>query len=200
VGLAYPRRASRGDPQGGWTTQTYHGKEELMSVRKLIPVAGLVFALAALAPAWALAKKGGTDRPIKGTVSGAATTTPTSETTGDYFQESAGVASHVGKYTREVVGTYEVTGTEPGFVFIHGEGEFTVVAANGDELDGYFEFDGVVDLSTGIRTSTVQAEFQGGTGRFADASGEATEEDVITPTETPGEGHITGTFKGHVSY
>jgi hypothetical protein len=171
-----------------------------MSMRKLIALAGLLLAVGALTPASALAKKGGTHRPIKGTVSGTATTTATSPTTGDYFQDSKGVGSHVGKYTREVVGTYEVTGTEPGFVFIHGEGEFTVVAANDDELDGYFEFDGVVDLSTGIRTSTVQAEFEGGTGRFADATGEATEQDVITPTETPGEGHLTGTFKGHVSY
>jgi hypothetical protein len=172
----------------------------VISMRKPIPLVGLLLAVVALSPASGLAKRGGTHRPIKGTVSGTATTTPTSPTTGDYFQESKGVGSHVGKYTREVVGTYEVTGSEPGFVFIHGEGEFTVVAANGDELDGYFEFDGVVDLSTGIRTSTVQAEFEGGTGRFADASGEATEEDVITPTQTPEEGHITGKFKGLVSY
>ena len=41
-----------------------------MSIRKLITLAGLALAVVAIGPASALANAGGTDRPVKGTISG----------------------------------------------------------------------------------------------------------------------------------
>jgi hypothetical protein len=169
-----------------------------MSIRKLIPLAGLVLAIAALAPASALAKKGGTDRPMKGTVSGTTITSPFPP--GEYFQEATGVGTHVGKYTRTSEGKYEITGAELPLVFVHGEGDFTMVAASGDDLYGSFEFDATVDTAIEVRTSTFQSCFEGGTGRFADAEGCVTEEEVVVPLPTPGQASVDGTFTGRISY
>jgi hypothetical protein len=163
-----------------------------MSIRKLIPLAGLVLALAALTPASVPAKNGGTHkRPMKGAISGTSTTTPTSPTTGELTHDVIGVGTHLGKFTRHVEGTYEVTGSEP--TTLAGKGRFIVVAANGDKLCGRFRFTGVLSSPT-TRTSTVYGRFTGGTGRFADAHGFVKEEDVVTNS------HIEGTFRGWISY
>jgi hypothetical protein len=169
-----------------------------MSILKLMPLAALALAIAALTPASALAKKGGTDRPIRGTVSG--TTITSASPPGDYFQEATGIGSHVGRFTRTLEGHYENTGAELPLVFVHGEGDFKMVAASGEELDGLFDLDAINNTATEVRTSTIHLCFEGGTGRFADADGCVTEEEVVIPLPTPGQASVEGTFTGQISY
>jgi hypothetical protein len=99
--------------------------------------------------------------------------------------ESAGTASHLGKFTR----------TE--HVFIDGfdiSGTIVFTAANGDQLRATFE---------GGFTSPTTAEgtyaFVGGTGRFEHATGTA--DFAATTAVTPdGVTHVAVTFDGELSY
>ncbi|HEY6654244.1 MAG TPA: hypothetical protein VI028_08970 [Solirubrobacterales bacterium] len=165
-----------------------------MPKHRAIITASLVLALAALVPASALAKAGGTDRPVKGTTLGEITAAvPALDITTDV----SGVMTHLGKYTSHFEGTAEIVGGRT-----LGEGTFTTVAANGDELTGTFTLNGA--LPTGqVHTATVVLTITGGTGRFADASGTVTVPLVLTPScflepSCPGllvetlEGQLTG--------
>jgi hypothetical protein len=79
---------------------------------------------------------------------------------------ASGTASYLGKWTNS--GTIEfVPGPEPDTLAASGEVTFT--AADGDTLEATFE--GVLDLTTGIGLAVFI--FDGGTGRFANASGTA---------------------------
>ena len=167
-----------------------------MPKRKGLILCGLVLALAALSPASALAKAGGTDRPMKGSVVGDVTVPiPSLQLTTD----ASGVMTHLGKYTAHFEGSAEIVGGR-----ILGEGLFSVVAANGHELTGTFTTD--EGLSFGEPHSlTVVLTIMGGTGRFADASGTISAPIVATPScflepSCPGalvetlEGRWTGTI------
>ena len=164
--------------------------------RVTILAACLVLAVAALAPASALAKAGGTDRPVKGTAAGGFTAVVA---TLHIATDVSGVMTHLGKYTSHFEGTAEIVGGRT-----LGEGTFTTVAANGDELTGTFTLNGA--LPTGeVHTATVVLTVTGGTGRFADASGTITVPLLLTPScflepSCPGalvetlEGQLTGTI------
>ena len=93
----------------------------------------LVLALVALSPASAAAKAGGTDRPVKGTTSGTVTGTLTSPL--GITIDLTGVATHLGKYSVHLDAVGVISGGE-----VVGDGTFTVVAANGDQLTGTIEF------------------------------------------------------------
>jgi hypothetical protein len=138
-----------------------------MSIRKLIPLAGLVLAIAALAPASALAKKGGTDRPVKGKVSGGAVFCPSGEAVANH----SGVATHFGKLTFHAEGSFTPTGP----ISFFGEGTASLVAANGDELTMTWTDEAVIkfdESGEGIgHIGMIVLTITGGTGRFADASG-----------------------------
>ena len=68
-----------------------------------------------------------------------------------------------------------------------------LVAANGDEL--YFDADGELNMSTGVMSSTGWV-FDGGTGRFENASGQADETLIRNPA-----GDLIGvTVAGTISY
>jgi hypothetical protein len=140
--------------------------------RKAMLLTGLVLALAVLAPASAPANAGGTDRPMQGTVAGDVTVPiPSLLLTTD----ASGVMTHVGKYTAHFEGTAEIVGGRT-----LGEGTFTVVAANGDELTGIFTLNGALP-SGEPHSLTVVLTVTGGTGRFADASGTIIAPLVATP-------------------
>jgi hypothetical protein len=142
-----------------------------MSIRKLTVLTGLALAFAALIPTTALAKQGGTDRPFKAKASG--TENCTNVITGEFFGEETGRATHVGKYTLYFEG---VGGpTDETFEHYEGTGNFTIVAANGDELFGEFDFHATGDPLAVDHGDVIEAIISGGTGRFADASGTATE-------------------------
>jgi hypothetical protein len=134
-----------------------------MNMRKAALIAGLVLGLAVLAPATAVGKAGGTDRPISGQASGS---TVLDLGTLAFTTDATGVSSHLGKATTHLDGV--VTPTGPVTFTIAGSVVF--VAANGDELFGTFTGSGTADGS-GNSAGTATTTFTGGTGRFADASG-----------------------------
>ena len=144
-----------------------------MAKRKGLILCGLVLALAALSPASALAKAGGTDRHVKGTTSG--TVTGTLGATIGVTIDLTGVATHVGKYS----GHFDAVGVISGGEVV-GDGTFTLVAANGDQLTGPFEFSSQLEF-TAVHPSTAFLTITGGTGRFADASGTITSQNLETP-------------------
>ena len=76
---------------------------------------------------------------------------------------ASGTATHLGRFTLHDTAT--VIGMDGPVLPIAGTGE--LVAANGDRL--FTSFTGSVDLSTGA--GTVNFEFTGGDGRFANATG-----------------------------
>jgi hypothetical protein len=169
-----------------------------MRKRRAIIVTGAVLAFAALAPASALAKAGGTDRPVKGTAVGDITATiPGLELTAD----TSGFLTHLGRTTGHFEGSGEIVGGNT-----LGEGTFTMVAANGDRLTGTFALTG--SLPSGeAHTATVVLTITGGTGRFVDASGTITIRLLLTPScflepACPGALVETaeGTLTGLISY
>jgi ELWxxDGT repeat protein len=84
------------------------------------------------------------------------------DASGDFF--ATGIASHLGAFTH--YGTLVFTPTDDPFVFAV-TGRTVYQAANGDVL--YAVTDGTLNVLTGVVTGT--DTWDGGTGRFADASG-----------------------------
>lgn len=118
-------------------------------------------------------------RPFRGTAAGVVTGMVPPN---GLVIESTGTATHLGRFTREER------------LFLNPDGSFsgTIVftAANGDEL--WVEFEGAfTSPTTAVGTYT----FTGGTGRFADATGEAT-----FTAYTPDGVHVTATFEGTIRY
>jgi hypothetical protein len=153
----------------------------------------LVLAFAALAPPSALAKAGGTDRPVQGTALGdVMVAIPALNISTD----TSGVMTHLGKYTAHFEGSAEIVGGRT-----LGEGTFTVVAANGDELTGTFALNGALP-SGEPHSLTVVLTVTGGTGRFADASGTITAPLVATPScflEPSCPGALVETLEGQLT-
>lgn len=144
-----------------------------MSMRKATVLAGLVLAVAALSPVSALAKAGGTDRPVKGIASGTVSiNVPGLAVTGDF----TGIVAHLGKVTSHLdagialtpQGTAVVTGAQ------------TVVGANGDQLTGDVTITGPAP-TPGVHSNIGVITVTGGTGRFEDASGELRVNSEATP-------------------
>jgi hypothetical protein len=170
-----------------------------MPKHKGLMVCGLVLALAALAPASALAKAGGTDRPVKGTTSGTVTGTLTSPL--GITIDLTGRVTHLGKYSVHIDAVGVISGGE-----VVGDGTFTVVAANGDQLTGTTTF--TAPLPGGnVHTTTAFLTITGGTGRFADASGTMTSQNLETPIcfaqpSCPGLiiDALEGNLRGRISY
>ena len=153
-----------------------------------------ILAVAAIGPAAALGKPHGTDRPVKGTASGTVTVTlgaPLGITI-----DFTGVASHFGKYSAHVEADGEIIGGE-----VVAQGTFTAVAANGDQQTGTIVFSGPLP-SGDTHPTTAAITITGGTGRFADASGTITSQNLVTPTcfaEPSCPGLIIETLEGQLS-
>jgi hypothetical protein len=165
-----------------------------MSMRKLMTLAGLALAVAAISPASAPAKAGGTDRPVKGTISG---TVSLNVLTGAFTADAMGLTTHDGEYTVSLEGAVAIT--QEG---VFGSGTGTIVAANGDQMTGTFTLEtpgqpGVAHTTTIVMTVT------GGTGRFSDASGTLTSINEVSPISFDGVtlvNSVDGTVTGQVSY
>jgi hypothetical protein len=148
-----------------------------------------VLALTILSPASALAKAGGSDRPLKGVGSGTISFDPA---TGAVSGEETGVSSQIGQYTVHIEGTGAPSGD--GFT---SSGVATIVAANGDELSGTYT------LTSDGETHVIEFTVTGGTGRFADASGTLT---VICTTVASSQVgdlvvfEVECTLEGRISY
>ena len=115
-------------------------------MRKAIMIAGLVLALGVLAPATALGKAGGTDRPVQGSGSG---TTVLDLPTLTFTADATGVMSHMGQTTyRFDNGVLTPTGPSTFDITI----SVTITAANGDQLFGDISGSG-----TNVAAGTPQA-------------------------------------------
>ena len=142
-----------------------------MNLRRLFVLTSLLVALVVVAPGAAVAKKGGTDRPLKGKTSG---TTTLDIATGAGTSQGTGTFSHLGKSTYTLNSTSVPTG--PTTFAVTGTG--TVVAANGDQVFATFTgtatVPSLVPAVGDIGQTTLVFTITGGTGRFSDASGTAT--------------------------
>jgi hypothetical protein len=132
---------------------------------------------------------------VKGTTSGTVTGTLTSPL--GITIDLTGVATHLGKYSVHIDAVGRISGGE-----VVGDGTFTAVAANGDQLTGTTTFTAPLP-SPNVHTATAFLAITGGTGRFADASGTMTSQNLETPNcfaepSCPGliinalEGNLTG--------
>jgi hypothetical protein len=166
--------------------------------RRLLVLTSLLVALAVVAPGPAAAKRGGTDRPVKG--SGSSTTT-LDLATGAATTQATGVISHLGRTTF----TLNHTLTPTSATTFTQTGTATFVAANGDQL--FATLTGV-GTTTGVAiggTADVSTVFTitGGTGRFADASGTLTgpaHAVVVSIVGTTLTSNDTFTVQGRISY
>jgi hypothetical protein len=158
-------------------------------------------ALTVVAPAAAVAKQGGADRPLKGSGSG---TTTFNFATNPFPSADEGTAriSHLGKSTYSQ--DYLVTFTSATAFTVAGTA--TTVAANGDMLFATFtgtgELGGVFGVGQTAET-TVVSTVTGGTGRFADASGTLTSTVstvALSVVGTAGTSSQTFTARGTISY
>jgi hypothetical protein len=164
-------------------------------MRKAIMIAGLVLAVGVLAPATALGKAGGTDRPIQGSGSG---TTVVDLGTLAFVTDGTGTVSHLGQTTVHIDGVLTPTGPSTFTV----AGPLTLTAANGDQLFGDFSGSGT-NVASGGSTGTTATTITGGTGRFTGASGSVSGPFTQTPISTSA---TTATFatefslSGTISY
>jgi hypothetical protein len=167
---------------------------------KAILTAGLILALGVLAPVGALGKAGGTDRPVKGTASGTVTGTLTSPL--GITIDLTGKVTHLGKYSAHIDAVGVISGGE-----VVVDGTFTVVAANGDQLTGTATTTTPLSQLAEVHTTTAFLTITGGTGRFADASGTITSQNLETPIcfaqpSCPGLiiDSLEGNLRGRISY
>jgi hypothetical protein len=151
-----------------------------------------LLAVAALSPAAALGKAGGTDRPVQGT---STSTTTVNLATGTGVSDGSGQVSHLGAFTfhNDFTG-FTVTGDTFSWTQTA-----TIVAANGDEI--FATAVGTGTLSTG--EATLVSTFTGGTGRFADASGTLTtsiSSVIVSQVGTTITSEDAETHTGQISY
>jgi hypothetical protein len=107
-----------------------------------------------------------------------------------------GVATHFGRYSVHAEADAEILGGE-----VAGDGPFTATTANGDQLTGTFTVTGPLPSGT-VHETTAVLTITGGTGRFADASGTFTSENLVTPTciaEPSCAGLLLETLEGRLS-
>ena len=128
-----------------------------------VALAGLVLAFAVLAPSAAVAKQGGTDRPIAAKQSG---TNVIDVASGAYVIDATGTESHLGKVTAHYTGVATPTG--PNTLSISGSS--VEVAANGDKLYATHSGSATLDAAFNAQGTLVNT-ITGGTGRFENASG-----------------------------
>jgi hypothetical protein len=165
-------------------------------MKKLLGVAVLLSALMALLVAAAVAHTGGTDRPFTGKLAGSATfpDDPSCPLGFRTVSQGSGTASHLGRVSMASDHCFALPN-------LMTQGEFTLVAANGDEL--HMTYTGTCNPPIpplgGITTCVADNVIVGGTGRFADATGEAEVTGLVTNTGAP-PFPITWTWDGTLSY
>jgi hypothetical protein len=157
----------------------------------------LVVCLVGVSPGSAIAKAGGTDRPVKGTASG---TVRLNLLTRDYVAEVSGTTTHGGLYRARDEGSGAFL---PNFTFA-ATGEVSTVAANGDEIHGRTTLTTSPFTPGAVEHTTTQVQtITGGTGRFEDATGTITGHYEVTPIGVEGAtlvNHLEGTIEGSISY
>jgi len=171
-----------------------------MKQRTPLVLMSVLAALAVALPGAAVAKRGGTDRPIKGSTSGTTTVDLTTLTATD---QSTGVFSHLGKTTTSASFTVAFTG--PTTLVL--SGPLTLTAANGDQVfatcTGNVTTSAPVPAVGGTTDYTLDCTVAGGTGRFSDASGTSTttgHQEIVSFVGTTVTLRNTTTSTGRISY
>jgi hypothetical protein len=126
----------------------------------------------------ATAAEGGTDLPFKATLTGAAHwefpgTSPSDCTVVTTLTEPTGEATHMGK----IQAFMSHCPAEPDYV---NDGKLKLVAANGNELYGTYNYDPASE------SNDIPITLKGGTGSFADASGTVIMTYEVIPQFIPG--------------
>src|SRR6188472_260615 len=106
-----------------------------MNRRSLLVFASLLVALALALPGAAVAKQGGTDRPVHGSIT---TTDTASLATGTGTGQGPALISHLGRGTFSHSFTITPTGAGPGGITLNLTGTDVFTAANGDQLFATF--------------------------------------------------------------
>ena len=164
-----------------------------MPKHRAIITASLVLALAALVPASAAAKAGGTDRPVSGK---STSTTTVDVAAGTGVSDGSGQISHLGAFTfHNDFTSFTLTGPDT-FSFTL---TASIVAANGDVI--FTTATGTGTLTATGSEATLVSTITGGTGRFADASGTITSSiSSVNVPGMPGTSNDTETHTGQISY
>jgi len=158
--------------------------------RILLLAAAIAFGGMAAVPAVASAE----DRPFKASLSGNAVLSPTDNVCVLRNNESGdGNATHLGHFEWESEEFADFCATPGGVAVL---GSFVMTAANGDELYGVYTTLGEFDAAGNLIIHGTY-EFDGGTGRFAGASGSGDIDALgfLTPGLP-----VFGTFTGTIDY
>jgi hypothetical protein len=143
-------------------------------MHKFVPTIVLGFVLGSAAVALADTHKMPGVTPFRADDSGAVVVTGISSPFN--FSETGweGQATHLGAMAWEAAGTVTVTGVTGSLLDIKVHGNFTLTAANGDTIYGFFDTTGTLDpVSEAVNTSGPYV-FLGGTGRFTGVTGAGT--------------------------
>lgn len=158
--------------------------------RRLWTATALAIALAALSvPAVALATA---DVPLKGSDAGDFSLGASCGTNSFAVEiDGEGKATQVGRYVYEADECFNV-------VTLLYSGTFTMTAANGDEINGSYSGLVIPTSDPAVARYLQAGTFDGGTGRFAGATGNLTVDGVATFTSGSG-GDYTQTLSGAIA-
>jgi len=148
------------------------------SVLSLAAGMAAILLLALFVVALASTAKAGSDRPFKANLAGAAYwefpgTSPSNCTVVTTLSDISGQATHMG----QVETFWSHCPAEPDYV---NDGRIRIVAANGDELYGTYDYD------PNDESNEIPITLNGGTGAFADASGAIVATYEVVPQFIPG--------------
>ena len=156
-----------------------------MKIRR--PLFFAVVAATAVSLASIAASAAGAETPFKGTVNAEETVVP-SPPTASLSRDGAGTATYLGRYTEHIAMTINLP-------TLSSTGTATFTAANGDTLTAT-----VVGQATRTGPTTLSIVevyiITGGTGRFADATGNFTLHSTVEQTT----GVSSGTFSGAIDH
>jgi hypothetical protein len=169
-----------------------------MKGRTLLALTSSLAALAVAAPGAAVAKQGGTDRPLQGSAS---STDTNNLVTGAGTGQGPAIISHLGRGT--FAHSFTAAPTGPNTLGVAGTETYT--AANGDQVFATFTGGGTfTGLAVGETAQvTGVATITGGTGRFAGASGTLTvvvDSEVASLAGATLVNRDTLTVQGRISY
>jgi hypothetical protein len=167
----------------------------LVAATLIIPALTISFALPTFAQQTPIVKKV-VLLPFHSVIQGIANVTPTGPCTLANSETGSGNAIHLGLITWSDTETVQFLSCPPPGSAIAVTGNFKIVAANGDEIDGTFETTGTLDSINGVDVQGPY-KFLSGTGRFSNVTGSG----VIAAHGPPGPPFdFVGSLDGVISY
>jgi hypothetical protein len=148
------------------------------SILSLSVVTAVILLFSLFVVSTAFADKGGTNLPFKATLAGTASwefpgESPSNCTVVTTFTEATGQATHMG----QIEAFWSHCPAEPDYL---NDGRLRLIAANGDELYGTYNYD------PNSESNNIPITINGGTGSFADASGAVVGTYEVIPQFVPG--------------